>query len=270
MPETNTTNTAFILLQRTLRLLALWILSLGILSACAVATGSLGGGAATWREEVLLHDGQKIIVQRATVRGGRHEIGQRGAYTEQTLSFVQPGTSNTIEWVDHFSQDLGNSSFLPMMLDIKSGTPYLVVSPMGCMAYNKWGRPNPPYVVFQYQGKEWQRIPLEALPADMKTPNLNYSSPDDQAKKTGQAIVSAETIKALYAGYPRPEQRTILREPMANGGSSCRIEFTNGKGRWLSADWFSDETSLASCKRLCGMKQFSDETCPCKQFFKGE
>jgi hypothetical protein len=201
----------------TRRTLMAFGLAMG-LSACIGAAGAGGTGGDTWQEEVLLHDGQKIIVKRATVRGGRHEIGQRGAYTEQTLSFVQPGTGNTIEWVDRLSQDLGNSNFLPMLLDIKAGTPYLVVSPMGCMAYNKWGRPNPPYVIFQYQGKEWQRIALEALPSDIKTPNLIYSSPDDEAKKTGQAIVSAETIKALYAGYPRPEQKRILRESLANGG----------------------------------------------------
>jgi hypothetical protein len=125
-------------------------------------------------------------------------------------------------------------------------------------------------VVFKHEANAWQRIALEALPPEIKTPNLISSSPDIEVKKLGQRLISAETIKQFVDEYRQPEYKTILREPLTNGGSSCRLEFTNGKGRWLSSDWFSDETSLASCKRLCEMKQFSDETCPCKQFFKGE
>lgn len=223
----------------------------------------------SWQEEVLLHDGQKIIVERSTVRGGRHEIGQRGAYIEQSLRFIQPGTGNTIEWKDDFSKDLGNSNFLPMLLDIVDGMAYLVVSPMGCMAYNKWGRPNPPYVVFQYQDKEWRRITLEALPTDIQTPNLIYSSPDDEAKKTGQAVVSAETIKALYAGYPRPEQRSVLRQPV-NYDPDCIPMVTNGKGLWRAQAWFSRKPTLEACQAGCKSENFDDKSCPCNKIFEGK
>lgn len=242
-------------------------LALG-LSGCVGLPGISGMGGNTWKEEALLHDGQKLIVERSTVRGGRHEIGQRGAYVEQTLSFVHPASKITIEWADRFSKDLGSSSFLPMLLDIKSDIPYLVVSPMGCLAYNKWGRPNPPYVVFKYQGKEWQQIPLAGLPSDIKTPNLIYSSPDDEARKTKQAIVSAETIKALYSGYPRPEQRTVLREAI-NYDPSCIPMVTNGKGLWRSKDWFSSKANLEACLAVCKNEKFDTKTCPCRQIFDG-
>jgi hypothetical protein len=244
-------------------------LARGAITSLLCITALSAWAADSWKEEVLLHDGKKIIVERSTVRGGRHEIGQRGAYIEQSLRFIQPGTSNTIEWKDDFSKDIGNSNFLPMLLDIVDGMPYLVASPMGCMAYNKWGRPNPPYVVLQYQDKEWRRIALEALPTNIQTPNLIYSSPDDEAKKTGQAIVSAETIKALYAGYPRPEQRSILREAMKGMERQCRVEFSNGNGTWLSSDWFSGAKDLAACMRVCEREGFGETSCPCGQFFKG-
>jgi hypothetical protein len=49
-----------------------------IVSAVSVnaSAGFLGFGGESWQEEVLLHDGQKLIVERAQTRGGNHEIGQ--------------------------------------------------------------------------------------------------------------------------------------------------------------------------------------------------
>ncbi len=181
-------------------------------SACA---GFLGLGGDSWKEEVLLHDGSKIIVERAVERGGRHEVGQKPPYKEQSLSFTLPGTNQAITWEDHYSQDLGQANFLPMTLDISGGTPYLVVYPMGCLSYNKWGRPNPPYVVFQYKGKEWARIPLQELPGEIKTPNVIFSQPDVQVERFGKRFITAEMIKGLIDSYQQPEFKTLLREPVA-------------------------------------------------------
>jgi hypothetical protein len=173
-------------------------------------------GKSSWKEEVLLHDGSKIIVERSVDRGGRHEIGQQPPIKEQSLSFTLPSTNDKVTWEDNFTEDTGGANFLPMMLEISTDQAYLVVYPMGCLSYNKWGRPNPPYVVFKYAGKVWKRITLKELPIELKTPNLIFSSPDNEAKKLGQAIVSAEAIKALYADTSQPQYKTILREPIAN------------------------------------------------------
>ncbi len=185
--------------------------------------GLFGLGGTSWKEEVLLHDGSKIIVERTVERGGRHEIGQQPPIKEQSLSFTLPGTNENVTWEDKFTEDVGGANFLPMQLEIRKDMAYLAVYPMGCLSYNKWGRPNPPYVIFKYQGKTWQRITLQELPAEFKLPNLIFSSPDDEAKKTGQRIVSAEAIKTLYAGYKQPEFKTILRESVRSidGITSC-------------------------------------------------
>jgi hypothetical protein len=194
-------------------LVALW---LGV-SACS---------ATSWKEEVLLHDGRKVIVERTVDRGGRHEIGQEPPIKEQSLSFTLPGTSEKVNWEDKFSDDIGSANFLPKLLDIHKATVYSLAHPMGCLSYNKWGRPNPPYVIFKYQNKAWKRISLQDLPVEIKMPNLIPSSPDDEAKKTGQAIVSAEAIKKMYEGYKQPEYKTILREelrPHHDSQTSCPI-----------------------------------------------
>lgn len=179
--------------------------------------GLFGLGATTWKEEVLLHDGRKIIVERKVERGGRHEIGQEPPIKDQSLSFILPDTNQYVAWEDRYTADVGGANFLPMQLELRYDTPYLVVSPMGCVSYNKWGRPNPPYVVFKYQGEAWQRIPLQELPKELTIPNLIFSSPDSEARKSGQRIVAAETIKALYRGYKQPEYKAILREEVKGG-----------------------------------------------------
>lgn len=237
------------------------------MSACA---GFLGFGGTSWKEEVLLHDGSKIIVKRSVERGGRHEIGQRGAYIEESLSFTMLGTNQTIKWEDHYSEDIGHASLLPMVLDIYKGNAYLVADTVGCLAYNKWRRPNPPYVVFQYQGKEWKRISLQELPVEIKLPNLVISSPDDVAKNAKHGLLSAEMIKQENEALRQPEYHTILREPLSKNGRDCiegLEEIRTGDG-WMSIDWFSSRKTHESCMNLCTNEKVSAENCPCNKLFK--
>ena len=85
------------------RTLAFSLGAVAILTCVSAKAGFFGIGGDCWQEEVLLHDGQKIVVTRTVERGGRHEIGQRPPYKEQELSFTLPGTGANITWVDHFS-----------------------------------------------------------------------------------------------------------------------------------------------------------------------
>lgn len=214
-------------------LLAISLIILGGgMSACADGT--------RWKEEVRLHDGKTLVVERSAVRKGRHEPFQPPTIGEQRLSFTHPETRRRVIWEDSYSEDLGSANFLPMMLEIDKDTAYLVASPMGCLSYNKWGRPNPPYVVFKYQGKTWNRIAPQELPTRFKTPNLIISSPDDAAKKAGVDLITAEMVSRINnapkaGGSEQPQYRTILREPMKPGamGVSCE-ELVFYKGAWVS------------------------------------
>ncbi len=186
--------------------IALMILG-GSMSACAT-------GGASWKEEVLLNDGQKIIVERSVERGGRHEIGQQPPVKEESLTYILPTTNERITWKSEFSADIGFADFQPLLLDIFQGTVYVVTSPVGCLSYNKWGRPNPPYVVFKYQNKAWQRITVQELPAAFKTPNLIISSPDNEVEKLGKSFVSAAMVQHANSDLTQPEFKTILRTPL--------------------------------------------------------
>ena len=183
-----------------------------------------------WKEEVLLHDGQKVIATRSVERGGKSEIGQQAPIKQQNIAFTLPATNEKVVWEDKFTEDIGGANFLPMQLEIHKGVAYLVAYPMGCLSYNKWGRPNPPYVVFKYQGKAWQQIPLQELPTVLTALNLIFSSPDTEAKKSGQAVISAEAIKELNAGHTKAEFKTILRDSVTGADDGCgeMIQTKNG------------------------------------------
>jgi hypothetical protein len=221
-------------------------------------------GAATWKEEALQHDGSKIVVTRSVGYGGRHEIGQSRPYKEQTLQFDMPGTRLSIGWEDHFSQELGASNFLPMVLDVYNGTPYLVVWPMGCLSYNKWGRSNPPYIVFKHDRKTWHRISLAELPNEIKTVNLIFSMPDVEVEKSGARVMTVSLIQQIISSYEQPEYRNILRDALkgATGVTDCREEYPDGHGGWLSADWFQHSTT-EECAKFCASRKISAEFCKC-------
>lgn len=182
--------------------------------------GLFGFGGTNWKEEVLLHDGSKLIVERSQTRGGRHEVGQPPSVKEHTITFDLPNTGKTLTFKSEYGEDLGRANFNLLALHIHNGTPYLVVAPNLCLSYNKWGRPNPPYVFFKYDGKTWQRIPLSEFPTEFKNFNLIINNgQEEQIKKAASKLgyVSAEGIQAFNSRLTQPEFKSILREALPVG-----------------------------------------------------
>ena len=105
-------------------------------------------------------------------------------------------------------------NFNPVALHILHGVPYIVAEPNLCQSYNKWGRPNPPYVLFKYEGKLWQRILLSDLPMEFKDINLVVNSKGEEKIITAQSVVTAQLIKKLNGELDQPEYRRLLREPL--------------------------------------------------------
>ncbi len=187
------------------------------MSACTDGT--------SWKEEVLLYDGSRLIVERSVVRKGRHEPFQRPPIGEENLSFKHPVTHERIRWKDEYGDDVGMSNFGLLMLEVDQKAAYIVAEPRGCPSYNKWGRPNPPYVVFKFQGGDWKRIALQELPTRFKTPNLIMSTPDDEAKQAGTDLITAEMVSRINtpvaAWTMQPQYKTILREPFPTAAGGC-------------------------------------------------
>ena len=209
--------------RRLLLLLSL-VVSLDM-GGCA-GVGALPFGDPSWKEEVLLHNGSKIVVERSQSYWGRHEPGQSSPIKEQTVTFTLPNTSTTLEFKSEYGEAIGRANFQLISLHIFHGTPYIVTVPNLCPSYIKWGRPNPPYVLFRYDSTAWQRIPLEELPSEFKDINLVVNSKGKEKILTAQSVVTAELVKKLNGELEQPEFKTILRMPILDNGigmTSCPI-----------------------------------------------
>lgn len=213
-------------------IVVLFVLLLILGVTCMNVFGFLGfGGSASWKEEALLHDGSKIIVERSQTRGGRGEVGQ-SPIKEHSIIFTLPGSHKVITWKDEYSEDVGHSNFDLLALHILNGAPYIAVSTYGCLAYNKWGRPNPPYVFFKFNGNTWQRIPLSEFPREFKKINLVINASAHEKKLVKQGLATAQMVRELNKSLKQKEFKSIIREPLEPESGGCpKLVFY--KGAWV-------------------------------------
>ncbi len=245
------------------------VLSLLTLNAFA---GWFGFGGDSWKEEVLLHDGQKIIIKRSQTYGGRHEIGQSEPVKEHTISFLLPSSGKSVSWTSEYGQDLGRTNFDLLAVHVLNDTPYVVAEPNLCLSYNKWGRPNPPYVFFKYDGITWKRIPISEFPNEFKTFNVVKNlSTQAVENMVSQELVPAETVRKLNSELVRfREQPTIMREATLNVGKNCLEMVYDGRGGWVGIDWFRDQPSYEACLQFCKQRITGTQYCLCNSLFKGK
>lgn len=199
----------------------------GSLTACAGGAGY--GGAASWKEDVLLHDGTKIIVERSQTYGGFPTIDSRErAVLEEEWTFHGHDDHRQVTWKVNQRHPPEGESLMLLQLNFLDGVPYIATSPAGCFSYNHWGRPNPPYVFFKYDGKSWQRIQLAEFPVEFKEANVvvgGRMNPKDQAGTTLPIGKVKEDNRLL-----EPYLRHIVREPIKGGVTSCekRVHYKCG------------------------------------------
>jgi len=194
------------------------VVTLGVsMSACAKTS------TFTWKEEVLLHDGKKIIVERSDVYDSsmRHEIGQGPPLAEHRTAFMIPGTNQTVVWKSDNRSPSDPDNLHLLALDFLDGVPYAATTPFGAFAYAKWNRPNPPYVFFKYVG-EWKRISLDEFP-DRFNINLIVTGRKKDNPRISEAngkfgYVPAETVGEINRepGESK-EYYSILRAPLDYG-----------------------------------------------------
>jgi hypothetical protein len=235
-----------------------------------------GWWPASWEEEVVLHDGRKIIVKRSQTRGGRSAIGQDVPVNKHTLSFKHPDSGERITWQTTIGGDIKDTELLPLALDIVNRVPYLVTDPMGCIAYSKWKCPNPPYVFLKYDGKEWSRVPLEEFPPEIKGANMVVGglTLQEEKKLTGRfQPVPANEIKEMNGESKNPRVQYLfvfVREPFDKKKIRCVEHVRAGGHTWISIDLFSNQPNFEACLKICERENVNPKECPCDRFFKGD
>lgn len=260
------TPTPFIRKETIIKLALISLFTVTIV-ACASATNISKIAGDSWKEEVLLHDGSTIIIKRTQHYKGLHEIGQAVPVGEHSVSFTIPQTGKSYTWTSEYGEDLGRTNFNLLAIHVLDSTPYIITEPNGVLSYNKWGRPNPPYVIFKFVNNAWQRIEISELPRQFTTLNVLITVKEADTRGISSIrTISAATIKERNANYTQPELKSIVREPVKVGNM---ILVRTGNG-WKSLDWFTKKPSLQACKNFCDSEKVTSENCPCNSIFKAE
>ncbi|MHB1116707.1 hypothetical protein [Sideroxydans sp.] len=167
-----------------------------------------------WKEEVKLNDGRVMVVERHFNLGGYPTLDARERTPlDETIAFILPDSNIKIIWKTEFNDHVPElNSLSPLLLDVVGGIPYLATSPAGCIAYNKWGRPNPPYVLYKYVNDEWHRIPLKEFPTVLVHSNL-IGKPASSLLKPYYTVEAAKAERE--DGNISDYAKTILREALS-------------------------------------------------------
>ena len=190
------------------------VTTISLVLILGVSMSAYGFGGDSWKEEVLLHDGSALIVSRSQSYGGRHEIGQAVPIAEHKISFTVPGTHETVIWKTERDPQTNQAILILLALDVIRGVPYIATHPAGSIAYKQWGSPNPPYIFFKYDGRGWQRIATEEVPAEFKNINVVINTLAHGKQFSSQGLVSAAMVKKLNSSLTQEEYKTIVRTPL--------------------------------------------------------
>lgn len=191
-----------------------WLKQIAKLGFFLMVGVSMSACSKNWKEEVLLHDGNKIIVERVQNLGSHPTLESRErAILDETITFTLPGTSKKIIWAMSFRDDAPEPNGVNVvLLGIVNNVAYIAGYPAGCIAYNKWKRPNPPQILYRYDGEQWKRITLAEFPPQLVQANVIVGGPPAEKIKS---FYSVAQVNEENHDIDTPEYKTILRELVA-------------------------------------------------------
>ncbi|MFD1841404.1 hypothetical protein [Paracidovorax cattleyae] len=169
-----------------------------------------------WKEEILLHDGRRIIAERKDVAGGWAEPGQSGSTQKRTITFLDPDDPKK----RYTHQITGSSNYL--LLDFYRGVPWLIVS-VGPFSVDT-DCPIGSYETFTQVNGAWRSVSYTDLPREFTKPNMavEYTPDMPDPRKKGKTL-SAEEIQKLIASMKR-----VLA---GASGTTWRLVEKNSHGR---------------------------------------
>lgn len=223
------------------------ILTLGISMNAQAGLFGIGGHTMNWKEEVLLHDGQIIVVERFYNLGDYSTLeSTERAALDETVTFNLPGTGQKITWKTDFRDTEPEPNSLNLILfNVVKGVPYIATYPAGCISYNKWKRPNPPQILFKYENDQWKRITLSEFPVELTKANVIVGRPATKLLKPYYSVAQVNEENR----YVVREYGAVLREPLLSGTGITRCEeLVRYKCSWGAPGEFNRKYFDSVCK----------------------
>jgi len=233
---------------------------------------------AHWKESVTLHDGRELIVER-TIKKDPHGIREPfhgDPIARVVTTFILPGTNKSIEWVSDFTHYPEENDLTLLAVDIINGVPYIATAVRRCQGMNIWGRPNPPQVLFKYNGTDWQRIPVADFPEEIAAPNVMVRTSNFKTIAylfTKGKLVEKEIVRKRNNELEDQHYQRILRDPISTGyvnPSICPETFYDGRGGWEMLRGYKNSKSLQDCFIRCKIHRLESSYCPCNKLFSRE
>jgi hypothetical protein len=191
-----------------------------VLVGMALLSSCFGNSTYQWKEEVQLHDGRVIVIERS-VRTGEVpvEIGQSPGESDYTLTF-KTRDGNSVTWE-------AGRSLRPMILDFSGEFPYVVATGITMTDYQANGCPKPPYFIFRFEAGSWVRIAYEQLPTSVRRANL-YSGPTrkDRLDAVRSGLVTLDDVRRSHLGLSawRFQVAEDAPNPCADWGNDMKYE----------------------------------------------
>ena len=130
----------------------------------------------SWKEEVLLPDGRKIIVKQ------RRDFTEGYGTRKTWLTFSLPEMGGEQTWAEWL---------YPTMIGVADSKVYVIGRPRGSRQFSIYSHPRYAYVAFKWQGNQFQRIPFLSVPESIRVKeNVRWCLPggDDSKKSVPEAV----------------------------------------------------------------------------------
>lgn len=174
-----------------------------------------------WKEEIRLHDGRLIVVDRVDVLGGWHEPGQSASEKKRTIVFSDPDDKKK-----KYTHALtGSSNYL--VLDFLNGVPWMVVL-VGPFSHDT-KCPVGSYEAITWREGRWASVSYSDLPKNISIVNMAYSyAPDQPEMRKSGKLLTAEQIDYINKKSSR----------LGAVSSSYQLVSVNGAGRPMDCDYY--------------------------------
>lgn len=172
-----------------------------------------------WKEEVKLHDGRVIVVDRESRREGRAVPGEAPFEGVFIVRAKHPDTGEEILW----NEFAGGG---PEVIDFVNGVPYFAVNVGSGPSCRKYQFPKLNFVFFKYD-KRWQRISFEELPKELDT-NLFISAWHAERVDMLDSFMTLDK-KAIYNKRHGYDSALSMRERMQKNKYSRCADFLEAK-----------------------------------------
>lgn len=179
-----------------------------------------------WSEDVVLQDGRQIKVERKVSYSFKHSIGDAGSgfsvfrhrLSNYHIQFSHPETGRNISWQE-------NPDFTPLLLDVVSGIPYLILSARPTKETERvYGCTELPFLYLQYDSAspgKWRPIPADHAPRVLRKANLSL------ANEAGQKdFLSANEVQETISQKEKSSGRFIQGDIPRNYGE-WRYQYKN-------------------------------------------